>query len=65
MRQFRIRDLLWLIALVAVALGWWTDHHEQELRIQRALQKAMISRMHEEEAVLELQRLKHPGSITD
>ena len=26
MRQFRLRDLFWLMALVAVALGWWADH---------------------------------------
>jgi hypothetical protein len=25
MKQFSIRDLLLLIALVAVALGWWVD----------------------------------------
>ncbi len=26
MRRFSLRDVLWLIALVAVALGWWMDH---------------------------------------
>lgn len=24
--QFTIRDLLWLAALVALAIGWWLDH---------------------------------------
>ena len=27
-RQFSLRDLLWLTALVAVAIGWWMDHAE-------------------------------------
>ena len=25
--RFTIRDLLWLTALVALAVGWWLDHH--------------------------------------
>jgi len=25
--RFTIRDLLWLTALVAMALGWWLDHN--------------------------------------
>ena len=24
--RFTIRDLLWLVLLMAVALGWWLDH---------------------------------------
>jgi hypothetical protein len=24
--RFTIRDLLWLTALVALAVGWWVDH---------------------------------------
>jgi hypothetical protein len=24
--RFTIRDLLWLTALVALAIGWWLDH---------------------------------------
>jgi len=24
--RFRIRDLLWLAAVVALAVGWWIDH---------------------------------------
>ena len=26
--RFTIRDLLWLTALVALALGWWVDHRQ-------------------------------------
>jgi len=26
--RFTIRDLLWLVALIAVGLGWWVDHRE-------------------------------------
>jgi hypothetical protein len=26
MFRFTIRDLLWLTALVAMAIGWWLDH---------------------------------------
>ena len=24
--RFQIRDLLWLTALIALAVGWWVDH---------------------------------------
>jgi predicted RNA binding protein YcfA (HicA-like mRNA interferase family) len=27
--RFTIRDLLWLAALVALAVGWWIDHRHQ------------------------------------
>jgi hypothetical protein len=26
--RFTIRDLLWLLALVAVSVAWWIDHRE-------------------------------------
>jgi hypothetical protein len=29
MKQFSIRDLMLLIGLVAVALGWWIDRHNR------------------------------------
>jgi hypothetical protein len=30
MFRFTIRDMLWLVALVALALGWWIDHGRAE-----------------------------------
>jgi hypothetical protein len=26
MKQFSIRDLLFVVLIVALTLGWWTDH---------------------------------------
>lgn len=26
--RFSIRDLLWAMALTAMGLGWWMDHHQ-------------------------------------
>jgi hypothetical protein len=37
--RFTIRDLLWLTALVALAVGWWLDHSQQAQRIS-ALKKS-------------------------
>ena len=32
--RFTIRDLLWLMVVVALAVGWWVDHQQQgRLRI--------------------------------
>jgi hypothetical protein len=28
--RFTIRDLLWLVVVVALAVGWWADHRRQE-----------------------------------
>jgi hypothetical protein len=38
MRQFSLRDLVWLTALVGLGAGWVADHRRQELRLaeQRA-----------------------------
>jgi hypothetical protein len=40
MKQFSIRDLLFLVVIVALALGWWLDHsklsalcHQQETEL--------------------------------
>jgi hypothetical protein len=30
--MFTIRDLLWLIALIAMGLGWWLDHRKNYQR---------------------------------
>ena len=29
MFRFAIRDILWLTAVVALAVGWWSDHRSQ------------------------------------
>jgi hypothetical protein len=34
MRQFSIRDLLFLVAIVALALGWWFDRRPVPARFQ-------------------------------
>jgi hypothetical protein len=33
--RFSIRDLLWLTALVALAVGWWLDHRMQLKRYEQ------------------------------
>src|SRR4051794_18270144 len=32
MLRFTIRDLLWLMALIAISLGWWLDHRTSTRR---------------------------------
>ena len=32
MLRFQIRDVLWLTALVALAVAWWIDHRGQSFR---------------------------------
>jgi hypothetical protein len=34
MKQFSIRDLLFLILIVALALGWWLDRRPVSARFQ-------------------------------
>ena len=34
MFRFTIRDVLWLMALVAMGGGWWADHREQARQIR-------------------------------
>jgi len=47
---FTIRDVLWLTALVAVAVGWYVEHRRQEARIDaldkkvQQMQAAIIKR---------------------
>lgn len=33
--RFTLQDLIWLIALVAMGLGWWLDHWGSEDRLSR------------------------------
>jgi hypothetical protein len=41
--KFTLRDLFWLIALVAMGLGWWVEHRRTSL--QRTCDKAEIERL--------------------
>ena len=36
--RFTIRDLLWLTLVVALAVGWWLDHH----RFRRFLETTVV-----------------------
>jgi hypothetical protein len=38
--RFTIRDLLWLTVVVALAVGWWLDHHNQSERYATLEQSA-------------------------
>jgi hypothetical protein len=40
--RFSIRDILWLTLAVALAVGWWLDHRNQQSTIRR--QHDIISR---------------------
>jgi hypothetical protein len=33
--HFTVRDLLWLTVVVALAVGWWLDHHSMKAAIDR------------------------------
>jgi hypothetical protein len=37
--RFTIRDLLWLLVVAAIALGWWLDHREQTASYQAVVAK--------------------------
>lgn len=37
--RFAIRDLLWLMVVVALALGWWLDHRRQDQRWDALLKR--------------------------
>ena len=32
--KYSIRDLLWLMVVVALGLGWWIDHWQQNAKTQ-------------------------------
>jgi uncharacterized protein HemX len=36
--RFTIRDLLWLIVVVALTVGWWLDHQSYQSNFTRELQ---------------------------
>jgi hypothetical protein len=33
--KFSIRDLMWLTAVVAIALGWWVEHRASSIEVDR------------------------------
>lgn len=33
--RFTIRDLFWMLALVAVSVGWWLDHAKTQQNAQK------------------------------
>ena len=37
--RFTIRDLLWLTALIAMAIGWWLDHDKWSSLARDALDR--------------------------
>src|SRR5262245_13913551 len=39
--RFSIRDVLWLTVSIALALGWWRDHHDNLYLRNRLLQADM------------------------
>ncbi len=44
MFRFAIRDLLWLMVVVALAAAWWLDHHRLEDRAARLKIDAQMRR---------------------
>ena len=65
MRQFRIRDLIALTAIVALSLAWWSDHQNMHRRAQQALSNSMRDRLLLVIADQELRRIKNPTAIAE
>jgi hypothetical protein len=40
--QLSLRDLFWLVALVAMSCGWWVNHHSFE-ELQRLREEAIAA----------------------
>ncbi|HEY2411730.1 MAG TPA: hypothetical protein VGI40_05790 [Pirellulaceae bacterium] len=38
MFRFTIRDLLWLMVVVGLGVGWWTDHRKSMRQIERLIE---------------------------
>jgi len=61
--RFTIRDLLWLVLVVALAVGWWFDHkHAEEANVNQALQlvedNAQLTEMRNELGIISRQVAK-------
>ena len=39
--RFTIRDLLWSTLVVALAVGWWLDHHSMQARASSQVQQCV------------------------
>jgi hypothetical protein len=55
--RFSIRDLLWLVLVVALAAGWWFDHkHAEEVNANQGTQlesdKSQLSEMRKELGII-------------
>jgi hypothetical protein len=37
MCRFTIRDLLWLMVVVALGVGWWQEHRTADARLREAV----------------------------
>lgn len=63
--QFSLRDLFWLLAMMAMGLGWWSNHHsfqefqrlrdEARLAEENAFQTVRESAQREKESERKLQ----------
>ncbi len=53
MFRFTIRDLLWLMVVVAMALGWWCESRQQRIALE-----SCWSHFHEQSSQLEIERLR-------
>jgi hypothetical protein len=36
MFRFTIRDVLWLMVVVGLAIGWWVDHRATDSRLRQS-----------------------------
>ncbi len=41
--RFTIRDLFWLVLVVALAVGWWLDHRNADIAVRYAKAKQEVA----------------------
>jgi hypothetical protein len=76
--RFTIRDLLWLLVAVALAVGWWTDQdriRRQEENLRLEAQRIQSLPLKRAEAVLQVAKAelalaaqinqRNPGAVTE
>ena len=59
MRQFGIRDLLWLVLLVAICLAWWLDHRRLTYAAGQAISVVIDQRGREDQTRFTLERYEN------